>query len=361
MAKYYSIILSPNALKLNFLFFYGQNQGIAIAEAVLLVFIFWQLILKGKILSFFRITPVLMILLSWYCLDSLLYELLCIQNTEKFQEYCSFMNSITPLSLYIFFIGKMDVMINAIPILSLYILAYIFMKIPTSGFRMYMPRSYTKTVMEIYDLKKMINSFSSIPRAVFYPRVRFKTQYNYNNAYCLGNKIVLGTPFCEYPAAVVHGIIAHELGHFYHRDGATMMINLVCLQAIMLPLNIIQRVFNLINALLYIVPFLRIFIFIPLMYQVSTFIVQVILKCFYKILYWLGGRRSERRADLFAVDNGFGIGLYAFLKKSMSGTYDLFDEHPSNTHRLEYIEKRVRENWGKEYLEKFLEEVDLYE
>lgn len=69
------------------------------------------------------------------------------------------------------------------------------------------------------------------------------------------------------------------------------------------------------------------------------------------IFYFLGGRRAEKRADLYAVKLGYGYGLYRML---YSEKYDfslsaLFDVHPQSKTRTQYIKDKMIMTYGKKY------------
>ena len=78
------------------------------------------------------------------------------------------------------------------------------------------------------------------------------------------------------------------------------------------------------------------------------------------LFYWVDGKWSERSADIFGVDLGFGTGNYRFLSKFatrrsfVSAIHGFFDVHPGCRNRCRYIKKRIIRNYGEKYWQHFV-------
>ncbi len=144
---------------------------------------------------------------------------------------------------------------------------------------------------------------------------------------------------CEEGYEIFKGILAHECGHIFYKD----LVATIMLRAAIIPIKIIIYIFTGIISILFS------FIFSsnkgsdsPTLYDFFNVIIEGIVR-FANII---GGKREEKKADLFAVkvDAGEGLLTFFFLLEENGHKGDLFDEHPVTSKRIEYMEKAIHES-----------------
>lgn len=114
--------------------------------------------------------------------------------------------------------------------------------------------------------------------------------------------------------------------------------------ALLLPLNLVAFACNIVSIL----PF---GFLVSLLGSLAMIIFGLISKIYLfaddHILYFFGGRRAEKRADIFAVDIGYGECLYRSLlpyTRYKTTLRALLDIHPTEKARCRYIRKRMEDN-----------------
>ena len=140
----------------------------------------------------------------------------------------------------------------------------------------------------------------------------------------------------------------------------------ICMASITLPLQILMFV----SYIASFIPFLGIMAKLyNVLFQLIWIVTAVPMGLLDRLLYFIDGKWSERSADRFSIDLGYGFGGYMFLLyASLDDDYKpsvlerlrrfLNDVHPSDMSRMKYIRKRIINTWGEEYW-KALEEKYL--
>lgn len=165
------------------------------------------------------------------------------------------------------------------------------------------------------------------------------------------NKVAINTgTLKEADEEVLRGVVAHELGHIAHLDVTSNTIaqaNFFLIFAIiMIPANIIASTFSPKEGE-------KVNIFTYVLWLLFFFLMRIVSKIMNSIhyaCYLIGGKRSEYKADKFAVKIGEAKGLLRFMAAFIdepSGGFS--DPHPSTRNRLSHILSWIDDSSIKEY------------
>ncbi len=201
----------------------------------------------------------------------------------------------------------------------------------------------------INDVLRRVNPI----RRLFLPRPHFYVTDSFSqNAYSSGRNIVIALDVFDEGIEVVQGVIAHELGHYYHYDTDASLICTVAINTVTFPLMIVTFMARILSH----IPLLGIAAGLyGLLLTVFGAITGIIFNLINLIFYWIDGKWAERRADMFSVDLGYGFGNYLFLSKYTDGfslralVSGFLDVHPGIRSRCRYIKKRIIRYYGEDY------------
>ena len=278
-------------------------------ELLVIAVAIWKLILRGKILAFLRVKSIVMLTLSSYWLYLILFEAIKIEQTPlwgriiEFYTYSPFLTWLYPLGL--------ETALKTYVIMAALVVCYLATVI------------YCGT--SVNPIRKLF-----LPRPRFYATDSFS-----QNAYSSGRNIVIALDVLDEGIEVAQGVIAHELGHYYHYDTDASLICNVAINTVTFPLMIVTFI-------------ARILSHIPLL-GIAAGLYGLLL------FYWIDGKWAERRADMFSVDLGYGFGNYLFLSKYTEGfslralVSGFLDVHPGIRSRCRYIRKRIIRYYGEDY------------
>ncbi len=321
------------------------NRLFLVIELVVIVLAIWKIFIRFAWIAFIRARSLFMICVSSYWIWIWLYDILNIDKAGWWEKWTVFYESNWLFAREMFLpIWNDSIMMQVVPVLGVYLALYLLTKgnsiIGGEGLRL------NKKQLEeyrLYDVMKKARGWR-----VFFatPRIYITDRFQHHG-YCSGNVIVLATDLLN-DETVSQGVLAHELGHFYHHDCAVDFICRTCLNAFLFPVTTLAFLMK---------PLARIPIF-GVFAVMTALITQIAIACYAfvmgilnKMFYWVDGRWAERRADIFAVDIGYGIGLYIFfLNESSSSWFErLIDVHPNSKKRRAYIKQRIIDNWGEKY------------
>ena len=201
----------------------------------------------------------------------------------------------------------------------------------------------------INDVMRRVNPI----RKLFLPRPRFYATDTFSqNAYSSGRNIVIALDVFDEGIEVAQGVIAHELGHYYHYDTDASLICNVAINTVTFPLMIVTFIARILSH----IPFLGIAAGLyGLLLSIFGTITGIIFNLINLIFYWIDGKWAERSADMFGVDLGYGFGNYLFLSKYTEGFSlralipGFLDVHPGTRSRCRYIKKRIIRNYDEDY------------
>lgn len=388
---YVYTVLVPMCVK------YGlQNTPIiAVAEIVLIAFIIWKAIFRGGIIAVFKLKTLIMFVMSFAWIWYVLYYGIRIYQTAFWDIYSYIYSNLLLISHAIFLpfvtLNGIDYVMLMIPVILIYFLLYIVVLVN------FTIASHTRKLFRLnhrriknygfQDLEEVLNRVGVLHK-LFFARPKLYidcTREGYMNAYCLGRRIAIGIGFLfdtdkfgtsemmtsaftgdERIEMMRQGVLGHELGHYYHHDTAATMLCEICMASITLPLQILMFV----SYIASFIPFLGIMAKLyNVLFQLIWIVTAVPMGLLDRLLYFIDGKWSERSADRFSVDLGYGFGGYMFLLyASLDDDYKpsvlerlrrfLNDVHPSDMSRMKYIRKRIINTWGEEYW-KALEEKYL--
>ena len=201
----------------------------------------------------------------------------------------------------------------------------------------------------INDVMRKVNPI----RKLFLPRPRFYATDSFSqNAYSSGRNIVIAIDVFDGGIEVAQGVIAHELGHYYHYDNDASLICTEAINAVTFPLMIVTFMARILSH----IPLFGIAAGLyGLLLTVFGAITGIIFNLINLVFYWIDGKWAERRADMFSVDLGYGFGNYLFLSKYTEGfslralVSGFLDVHPGIRSRCRYIRKRIIRYYGEDY------------
>ena len=182
-------------------------------------------------------------------------------------------------------------------------------------------------------------------RKLFLPHPRFYVTDSFSqNAYSSGRNVVIALDIFDEGIEVAQGVIAHELGHYYHYDTDARMICNVAVNTVAFPLMLVTFALRILSY----IPFLgKVAGLYSIMISIFGAITGFVLNIINMLFYWIDGKWAERSADMFSVDLGFGFGNYLFLSKYANGLSlkafisGFLDVHPGIRSRCRYIKKRI--------------------
>ena len=325
-------------------------------ELAVILIVLWKFIRNGYIVSFFRPRVIAMILLSSAVIWLIYFELIDIRSFNLYKKYIDgILFSGSPFQVLLFPLGKSNALF-IYTLLIIYLVGYLGFKIKLLICDQKSPLDrFTKEELEVLGINEVMESISPLRRMLL-PRPRFYFNKDIGeNAYCSLRDIVIGEDLLKYGREVIQGLVAHELGHYYHYDISSNAAAQIATSSVFLAIDLVAIPIQLVCILLSKIPLISILIGIPsniIIYasvKLSALLILIIVK-----LFWLiDGRWAERAADIFAVNIGFGEGVYLFLyemslKYNKVSLAELLDEHPLTKTRLRYILRRIRTVWGKE-------------
>lgn len=371
---------------------------IAVAEIALIAFILWKAIFRGGIIAFFKIKTLIMFAISFAWIWYVLYYGIRIHQTAFWGVYSFIYSNMLLISHAIFLpfvtLNGIDYVMLMIPVIIIYFLLYIVVlvnfAIASHKNKLFRLNHRRIKSYGLQDLEEVLNRVGVLHK-LFFARPKLYidgTREGYMNAYCLGRRIAIGIGFLfdtdklgtgdiaklmtsaltgdERIEIMRQGVLGHELGHYYHHDTAATMLCEICMASITLPLQILMFVS-------YIASFIPVLGIMAKLYNVLFQLIWIVtavpMGLLDSLLYFIDGKWSERNADRFSVDLGYGFGCYMFLLyASLDDDYKpsilkrlrqfLKDIHPSDMSRMKYIRKRIINTWGEEYW-KALEEKYL--
>lgn len=168
------------------------------------------------------------------------------------------------------------------------------------------------------------------------------------------NRVCLNQGTAELAATkpeIVKAIMAHEIGHLTHMDTIALLITSVCnsflLFVIVGPLNILGLLLKIAVERIPIAGSIISSISNGLESRIKKMI-KTVFSVSMKIANFLGGRRDENNADLFAAKCGYSDGLVEFFETMACNSGGGFDPHPRSEVRVRnvrsYMEKHKGQN-----------------
>ena len=142
------------------------------------------------------------------------------------------------------------------------------------------------------------------------------------------------------------GLIAHEYGHFYHKDSQKLAINLglLVMAQILLYINGVIAVFS--SKIGEIHPIIGLFMLIPMFIALIFKLFGCIGIWIYNLIYPILSRKEEYRADRFACELGLGQGMLKVLETIQSYEFKdttlksrITQTHPETALRIDEIDK----------------------
>lgn len=327
-------------------------------ELAIVTVAIWKFIRNGYVVALFRLKSMAMIILSGFVVWLLYFRLLHIQETDLFIRYVEdILFARSSIKILLYPIGY-DNALFVYSMLIIYLVGYLVVKagVALMSHTRYPKERLSKEELDELGITEVLMSVNPLRRMIL-PRPRFYVcSVIGDNAHCEGRNIVIGTQLIEYGEEVVQGIVAHELGHYYHYDMAATIVNSIAIGAMLLTFNLGALAVQLIGCLYALLPgfFARIITLVASTLAMVVLRISAILTTLIGYVFWLvDGKWAERAADIFAVNLGYGKGLYLYLfdisnrEHGFSLEY-LFDEHPLVRTRLGYVRRRIKMVWGKE-------------
>ena len=318
-------------------------------ELLVIAVAIWKLILRGKILAFIRVKSIVMLTLSSYWLYLILFEAIRLEKTPlwgriiEFYTYSPFLTWLYPLGL--------ETALKTYVIMAALAVCYIATVI-YCGSSVREGQRIDREEMEELGINDVMRKVNPI-RKLFLPRPRFYATDSFSqNAYSSGRNIVIALDVHDEGIEVAQGVIAHELGHYYHYDTDASLICNVAINTVTFPLMIVTFIARILSH----IPLLGIAAGLyGLLLTVFGAITGIIFNLINLVFYWIDGKWAERRADMFSVDLGYGFGNYLFLSKYTEGfslralVSGFLDVHPGIRSRCRYIRKRIIRYYGEDY------------
>lgn len=195
----------------------------------------------------------------------------------------------------------------------------------------------------IKSVEKQISKRYRIPKDIKYYKLREDGSFA-----TLGKSIFLSEEEITNP-----GVIAHEISHIYHKDVTTSNIILVILGIIRTIMNAIMQFLSFgmdagnsknkkaDSGGLF-------FSLLMLFFGILFFIINIVLSLTSFFAGIIFGKIMEKRADIFAVKNGYGQSLKdsmaAYAKEDDRNWFQItfLDEHPDPRKRVIYIDEAMK-------------------
>ncbi len=318
-------------------------------ELLVIAVTIWKLIFRGKILAFIRVKSIVMLTLASFWLYLILFEAIRIEETPLwgriivFYTYSPFLAWLYPLGL--------DVALKTYTIMAALVVCYLATVI-YSGTSVREGQRLDRDDLEELGINDVLRRVNPI-RMLFLPRPRFYVTDSFSqNAYSSRRNIVIALDVFDEGIEVSQGVIAHELGHYYHYDTDASLICTVAINTVTFPLLIVTFIARILSH----IPLLGIAAGLyGLLLTVFGAITGIIFNLINLVFYWIDGKWAERRADMFSVDLGYGFGNYLFLSKYTEGfslralVSGFLDVHPGIRSRCRYIRKRIIRYYGEDY------------
>ena len=320
-----------------------------VIELLVIAVSIWKLIFKGKLLAFLRVKSIVMLALASFWLYLILFEAIRIEQTPlwgriiEFYTYSPFLTWFYPLGL--------ETALKTYVIMAALVVCYLA-TVSYCGTSVREGQRLDREEMEELGINDVMRRVNPI-RKLFLPRPRFYVTDSFSqNAYSSGRNIVIALDVLDEGIEVAQGVIAHELGHYYHYDTDASQICNVAINTVTFPLMIVTFIARILSH----IPLLGIAAGLyGLLLTVFGAITGIIFNIIDLVFYWVDGKWSERRADMFSVDLGYGYGNYLFLSKYTEGfslralISGFLDVHPGIRSRCRYIKKRIIRYYGEEY------------
>ena len=207
-----------------------------VIELLVIAVAVWKLIFKGKILAFLRVKSIVMLTLSSYWLYLILFEAIRLEKTPlwgriiEFYTYSPFLTWLYPLGL--------ETALKTYVIMAALAVCYIATVI-YCGSSVREGQRIDREEMEELGINDVMRKVNPI-RKLFLPRPRFYATDSFSqNAYSSGRNIVIALDVHDEGIEVAQGVIAHELGHYYHYDTDASLICNVAINTVTFPLMIV--------------------------------------------------------------------------------------------------------------------------
>ena len=318
-------------------------------ELLVIAVAIWKLILRGKILAFIRVKSIVMLTLASFWLYLILFEAIRIEETPLWGRIIAFY-TYSPFLAWLYPLG-LDVALKTYTIMAALVVCYLA-TIIYSGSSVREGQRLDRDDLEELGVNDVLRRVNPI-RKLFLPRPRFYVTDSFSqNAYSSGRNIVLALDVFVEGIEVAQGMIAHELGHYYHYDTDASLICTVAINTVTFPLMIVTFMARILSH----IPLLGIAAGLyGLLLTVFGAITGIIFNIINLVFYWIDGKWAERRADMFSVDLGYGFGNYLFLSKHTEGfslralVSGFLDVHPGIRSRCRFIRKRIIRYYGEDY------------
>lgn len=327
----------------------------SIIELAVITVTVWKFIRNGYVVALFRLKVIAMVVLSGIVVWFLYFKLLGIQ---EFGFYIRYIEDIlfarSSLKILLYPVGY-DNALFVYSMLIIYLFGYFVVKAGMIIMYWKNPRDrLSADELEELGIAEVVMAVNPIRRIIL-PRPRFYIDpAEGDGAHCEGRNIVIGTGVIKKGIKVVQGVAAHELGHYYHYDIAANMVTTIAVGAILLALNLGALVAQIVGIFFSLIPgfMTRIVVSFASLIVAMAMKVGAVVTYLITLVFWLiDGKWSERAADIFAVNIGFGEGLYLYLfdinkRNPQFGLADLIDVHPLTSSRLRYVRRRIKTVWG---------------
>ena len=346
------LLFYPDAFRLavqSYLKGFQIHPILRIVELAVIAAAIWKLIFRGYIRAFLRVNSVVMLTLATLWIYLILFTFIDIRQYPIWGDLLVFF-SYSPLCIYLYPFGFENATVVYV-VLMVLVVCYVFTKI-LSGAAVSDGERLDRDEMEKLGIEDVMSHISFI-RKISLRRPRFYVTDSFEqNAYCAGRNIAIAMDIFNEGIEAAQGVIAHELGHYYHYDSASRMICNTCINTVALPITAVSAVLRVLSH----IPFLGILAVVSsIMIGILGVFTGLVFNIINMVFYWIDGKWAERSADLFAVDLGFGFGNFMFLSK-YADRFSLkvfisgfFDVHPGTRSRCRYIRKRIIRNWGEDY------------
>ena len=327
-------------------FYHPIGKGV---ELLMIAAAIWKLLFRGKILAFLRVKSIVMLTLASYWLYLIPFVAIMIEQTPlwgriiEFYTYSPFLTRLYPLGFETAL--KTYVIMAALVVCYLAIVIY-------CGSSVRGGQHLDRDELEELGINDVLRRVNPI-RRLFLPRPRFYVTDSFSqNAYSSGRNIVIAFDVLDEGIEVAQGVIAHELGHYYHYDTVASLICNVAINTVTFPLMIVTFIARILSH----IPLLGIAAGqYGLLLTVFGAITGIIFNFINLIFYWIDGKWAERSADMFSEDLGYGYGNYLFISKYTDGfslralVSGFLDVHPGIRSRCRYIRKRIIRYYGEDY------------
>ena len=318
-------------------------------ELLVIAVAIWKLVFKGKLLAFLRVKSIMMLALASFWLYLIIFEAFRIEETPLWGRIIAFY-TYSPFIAWLYPLG-LEIALKTYTIMAALVICYIA-TIIYCGTSVREGQRLDREEMEELGINDVLRRVNPI-RKIVLTRPRFYVTDSFSqNAYSSGRNIVIALDIFDEGIEVAQGVIAHELGHYYHYDTDASLICTVAINTVTFPLMIVTFVARILSH----IPLLGIAVGLyGLLLTIFGAITGIIFNLINLVFYWIDGKWAERRADMFSVDLGYGFGNYLFLSKYTDGfslralVSGFLDVHPGIRSRCRYIRKKIIRNYGEDY------------